>query len=87
MTHTHDYSLQVDMLSADDIFRQANFSTFFLDNASNKYNITVTGFDSNLNWFVSNDLENHNGQFFTTPGHDNDAASHHCGASALQSWW
>jgi len=63
--------------------RYAQYTQFMVNDETNKYRMTVTGYTGD----AGNDLSGHSGSQFSTPDMDNDVSSDHCAAVKGGGWW
>ncbi|XP_021379384.1 angiopoietin-related protein 7-like [Mizuhopecten yessoensis] len=62
----------------------AQYSTFRVENETEKYRLTISGFSGDVK---QNNMATHNGMSFSTYDRDNDLGSRHCAEKYKGGWW
>ncbi|KPA18774.1 ficolin-2 [Candidatus Magnetomorum sp. HK-1] len=83
LTHSTDVTLRIDMQHEDGTTKNAQYSSFLVDDESNKYQLTVGGFSGD----AGDSLRVHNNMFFSTNDVDNDVSGGNCSKSYKGAWW
>lgn len=83
LTGQKQYTLLVQMADFDSTRRYAEYSTFLVGSATEKYNLTVAGYSGT----AGDSLAYHSGQKFSTWDSDNDRSSGNCALTHKGGWW
>ena len=87
LTKSGTYSLEI-ILKKNGQTKTVTWSSFSVANESNKYRLSVSGFDAGSSG-MSDYLDEPNGMFFSTRDRDNDVLSDHCSTwlGGYSGWW
>ena len=86
LTSSGDYYLEIQLKQGGQT-KIVKWTTFSVDSESNKYRLTVGGFDQGTSG-LSDRLSGHNGMLFSTRDRDNDQNSNPCSNYyGYSGWW
>ena len=86
LTKTGAYSLEV-ILKKNGNTKTVEWSSFMVDSESNKYRLSVSGFNAGTSG-LGDALNYHNGMYFTTTDRDNDQYGTNCASKyGGTGWW
>ena len=78
--------LRVDMRDEADVYRYAQYSSFYIGGSSTDYTLHISGFSGSSG--VVDGLAYHNGYKFSTKDDDNDSSSYYnCAEYQFGAWW
>ena len=83
LTASGNTVLRVELEDWDGNTAYAVYDTFEVDDESNKYRLTVSGYSGT----AGNSLGPYNGMFFTTKNRDNDQRGGNCAQIKAGAWW
>lgn len=84
LTRQQDYILRVELKDLNDADTYAEYSTFKVASAANKFRLTVEGFSGT----ASDAMAVHNNQQFSAPDQDNDSSpEYNCAEQRKSGWW
>ena len=94
MMSTENYQMQVEVVDADDVVARANYASFSLGNAADKYRLSLSGFSPgspvDAGDSMSGGRPRANGQQFSATDEDNDNhpnGSIDCANLYTGAWW
>ncbi|XP_062614227.1 ryncolin-4-like, partial [Saccostrea cucullata] len=76
LTKTGNQKLRIDVARFSGVSGNATYSTFIVNNAANKYKLTVGGYKGSSGF--KDNLSYHNGMYFSTTDTDNDKYGDPC---------
>ncbi|XP_078340232.1 ryncolin-1-like [Crassostrea virginica] len=85
LTKSGKAELRIDLKKFNGDQGNVTYSTFKVGSKSEKYKLTVGGFNGSLG--MKDSLSYHNGTMFSTKDSDNDKWSYNCGATYKSGWW
>ena len=86
LTKTGAYSLEVN-LKKNGNTKTVEWSSFMVDSESNKYRLSVSGFNAGTSG-LRDELDYHNGMYFSTRDRDNDQSGNNCASTYDGTgWW
>nr|XP_022310543.1 ficolin-2-like [Crassostrea virginica] len=75
--------LRIEMMDHDCVWKYAEYSMFYIEDAANKYRLHIGGYSGDAN----DSMAFHNGMAFSTYDNDNDLASGNCAFARRGAWW
>ncbi|XP_062592350.1 ryncolin-4-like [Saccostrea cucullata] len=85
LTKAGNQKLRIDVTRFSGVSGNATYSTFIVNNATNKYKLTIGGYKGSAGF--KDNMSYHNGMYFSTTDSGNDQYGSNCAEKFGNGWW